>query len=328
MAGAQSRSVRPGASVGLVHNPRSGRNAVRGPLELGSGGARIRRRDASTAAEIARAAIELARDAVDVIAINGGDGTLQAALTGLLRREAGTPRPLIAALPAGTTNMSAADIGMRGDPARALRRVLDWAGGAPLGAEIVTRPVLRVAVTPDAPPLYGMFFGAGAIYQGVLYTHQRLYPLGLRGEYGPGLALARFVLAMLRGQRHLVAPVLMGVGVGGEPLVTRPSVLLLVSALRRLFLGLRPYWGAGDGALRYTQVYAQPRHLLRALPAMLRGRANRFVSPEHGYVSRNVDTVRMTLEGGFTLDGELYLPQSATTPLVLSNGGEVDFIRV
>jgi hypothetical protein len=93
-------------------------------------------------------------------------------------------------------------------------------------------------------------------------------------------------------------------------------------------LGLRPYWGDGSGVLRYTQVYAHPQHLLRAFPSIVRARANRFVTPANGYVSRNADTIRLTLAGGFTLDGELYGPLGTTAPVVLSDGGQVDFVRV
>ncbi|NIR28109.1 MAG: hypothetical protein GWN84_01985 [Gammaproteobacteria bacterium] len=324
------REARLSLTVGLLHNPLSGRNAKRSKslsvLCTRYGG--VRRRDVRTPDDISAAVAGFLCEGVDVIAVNGGDGTVQATLTALLRSESGGERPLLATLPAGTSNITAADIGVRGNPVRVLGRLLDWTHGAPVRAERVRRAVLRAQLAPDTSPLYGMAFGAGIIYEGTRYTHERLYRLGLRGQYAPGVALARFVVAMLRGDRGIVAPVPIGVGVGGEAPVTHPSMVLVVSTLERLFLGLRPYWGTEDGALHYTQIYARPRHLLRALPAILRGRPNRFATPEHGYVSRNVDSMRLTLEGGFTLDGELYETHESAAPLVLSHGGEIDFLRI
>jgi hypothetical protein len=38
--------------------------------------------------------------------------------------------------------------------------------------------------------------------------------------------------------------------------------------------------------------------------------------------------MRLTLRGGFTLDGELYENDETAPPLILSSGGEIDFLRV
>ncbi|MDT8321878.1 MAG: ABC transporter substrate-binding protein, partial [Xanthomonadales bacterium] len=47
--------------------------------------------------------------------------------------------------------------------------------------------------------------------------------------------------------------------------------LLLVTVMRRLFLGLTPFWGTGDAPLACTWIDDRPRRLLRRLPALLRG---------------------------------------------------------
>jgi hypothetical protein len=168
-----------------------------------------------TPSDVSAAVADFLREGVDAIAVNGGDGTVQATLTALLRSDSGRARPLLATLPAGMSNITAADVGMRGDPVKALGRLLEWAGGGPARAEPVRRAVLRVQLAPDAPPLYGMAFGAGIVYEGTRYTHDRLYRLGLRGEYAPAVAFVRFVLAMLR-DHSIASPVPIGVGVGGE----------------------------------------------------------------------------------------------------------------
>jgi diacylglycerol kinase family enzyme len=70
-----------------------------------------------------------AADGVDVVAVLGGDGTLNEAANGL----AGTTTAL-GVLPGGSTNVFARTIGMANDPLRATRQLLDALAPAPEGA--------------------------------------------------------------------------------------------------------------------------------------------------------------------------------------------------
>jgi hypothetical protein len=101
---------------------------------------------------------------------------------------------------------------------------------------------------------------------------------------------------------------------------------MMVSTLKRLFLGLRPFWATGPGALRLSAVEHAPRHLLRAAPAIMRGRPNRFVRPDLGYVSHNARDIRLELDSGFTLDGELF--ESSEWDVTLGAGPEAFFLRL
>ncbi|MGW8209051.1 MAG: diacylglycerol/lipid kinase family protein, partial [Syntrophobacteria bacterium] len=83
-----------------------------------------------------------------------------------------------------------------------------------------------------------------------------------------------------------------------------------------------------DGPLHYTAVDSQPRYLLRALPALIRGRTNRYGTAKNGYVSHNVERVRLSLNSGFTLDGELFEAKTHLGPVVVQNGGKASFLRL
>ena len=94
-----------------------------------------------------------------------------------------------------------------------------------------------------------MFFGAAAISQGIEYCKRHVHTLGLRGEIGPAVTMARFVIAMARGERAIVAP-------GADdrsPSTMQPPAsfdceIIHVTTLEELVLGLRPYWGSGSRA--------------------------------------------------------------------------------
>jgi hypothetical protein len=104
--------------------------------------------------------------------------------------------------------------------------------------------------------------------------------------------------------------------------------VVLVSTLERLFLGLYPYWGSESGPLHYTALRAQPQNLLRALPSILRGRQSSYATPQNGFYSHNAHEIKLNLDSGFTLDGQLYTPETRQEPTVVRYGGTASFLRI
>src|SRR5262249_44437704 len=258
---------------------------------------------------------------------NGGDGTVQAVLTELFGGPSREYFPLLAVLPGGTTNMVAADIG---DPMRALpalHHLLSQIRSGQLRGAVVTRPVMRAEVAPSRAPVFSMFFGTGAIYHGIRFCRQYVATLGLRGELGPGVALAVFLGKIALGHGGSMFPPLhMSGWLDGQPLPEAEYLGALVSTVSRQFLGLRPFWGGEAAPLKYSALSYAPRHLLRAVPAVMRGKVNRYVRPENGYTSHNAHELRLHLDCGFTLDGELFAPPKGA-PVILSSGYSAHFLR-
>jgi diacylglycerol kinase (ATP) len=316
--------------VGVLSNPlsggnRKGLNAVRGIL---AGHSHATHCEVQTPSEVVSALADFARKEVDVIAVNGGDGTMQAVHTALFHHQPFETLPFLALLRAGTDSIIARDVGLRGSRERALRMLLNWARSGKGGDVIQQRPILRVQMQPDGEPRYGMIFGAAVAYQGIQFCRRRIHRLGLHGELAPGLTLARFLMAIARRDRRFVKGVPLSIGLNQKPAFQKDFLLVLICTLERLFLGLRPYWGIEDGPLRFTAVSAKPRCLLRALPLLARGRKSRHGTPENGYFSHNVHVVRLSLNSGFTLDGELYLPDPGPVSLLVQYGGQASFLRL
>ena len=316
--------------MGVINNPLSGGNRRGlGPVrEVLAIYPQVIHREVQTPVDVASVLADFARHEVDIVAINGGDGTIQAALTVLYGQKLFETVPPLAVLRGGTTSMTAGDVGLKGSPAQGLRRLLTWTYEGEGKVTLLQRQVLRVEVAPHKEPLYGMFLGTASIYQGIQFFNTRLNRPGVQGEWAPGLTILLFLLAVAFKGEDYVFPVPMTVSVDGKPPVERTWVLLMISGLERLFLGLRPYWGKEEGPLRYTAVESRPKHLLRALPALIRGRTGRYGTPENGYFSHKIHRVRLTLDGGFTLDGELFEAKAHLGPVVVQNGGEASFLRL
>jgi len=258
--------------------------------------------------------------AEDLLVINGGDGSVQHALTVLLARGPGAPLPRIACLPGGSTNMTAYDLNRHrrmADCLATLRRL----AATPTAVPPQARPVVRV--TAGATARCGLFFGAGTIVQGVEYFQARLRGAGGRNELAAGAALARTVWGIARGEPPFAAP--LTATVCGAPLWPEATALSLrlafATTLDRLFLGIRPYWGDGDGALKVTAVERRAPGFVGRLPRLLRGRPDDAMTRANGYHSGRLGELSLTFRGSYTLDGELFpaagdrMRVSATEPV-------------
>ncbi|WP_409282244.1 diacylglycerol/lipid kinase family protein [Pseudomonas putida] len=310
--------------IGVLLNPLSGRgrrNLPRFYLLLQQlPGASIT--EVRTPEEIDQAIAQWQLTEDDMLLVVGGDGTLQAALTSLLRR-ADASLPKVQVAPAGTTNMSANAIGVRGNPCKSVKALVHWlqrGGTAPL-----LRPtaVLQVLDNHTGHVQCGMFFGAGAIVAGVRYFHERVRPTGLQGVLGPLTAFARMLLALFsRNSQRLLPTVNARIQFNGRDREA-PWLVLLATTLDKLLLGSTPFWGAEPAPLRLTAIAKTPAQLCWSLPAVLRARPNAAMRTDLGYLSHNVDAVRLEQLREYLLDGEIF---TASGPLALTASRPVQFI--
>ena len=323
-----SKSSRP-VRVGVIINPLSGGNhsGLDDIRRIIDDHPQVVHCDVQTPQDVLAGLRDFAQQEVDLLAVNGGDGTVQAVLTALFHHQPFEINPLLAVLQSGTTSMTARDVGFSGSRIRSLKKLFNWVATGTGGSRVIDRPVLQVQA-PGHQTRYGMFFGASAIYQGIQYFHRKLNTKGLKGEVGPGLAIFRFLWSAARRDSKFIPPVPVSVAMDGHPPQHFDSLVVLVSTLERLFLGFHPYWGKESGPLHYAAVRACPRHLLRALPSILRGRSGTYGTPENGFYSHNAHEIKLNIAGGFTLDGQLYTPENQEEPTVVRYGGTATFLVI
>ena len=221
--------------------------------------------ETDSARVLPEALAEFTRQEVDLLVLNGGDGTLQFALTELLTNPDLSSVRMVAPLRGGRTNMTATDLGTQRDPVKALERLLEAARTGDLQPHTVQRPVLRVRSSGREGEQFGMFFGAGLLRRAIEFTH-RVFPEGRNhGVWGVGLVTGTLLTRLFsRPTEGMLTPDKIDIRVEGEPVEDGEFYLAFSSSLKKLFLRLDPFWGQGPGDVRFTAVSERPRRLADA----------------------------------------------------------------
>lgn len=296
--------------VGVLSNPRSTRNQtgldrVRDVVDEFDG---VFHFEINDIADVSLALKRFAEQGVDVIALNGGDGTIQAAFSCLLRERPFAVMPPIAVLPAGRTNMIAEDLGaMSPKPHLFLRRLLELNRTDALASRLTRRHILRVEGIPEAPVLYGMFLGTAGIVQGIKFCRKAIYPLGLPNGLAHPLAVGLLFLGTVFGGLVGRSPLTtkpITVTVAGESQTSQQYFVITATTLERLILGLRPFGKIGQGRVKLLTVAQRPGSVLKAFIRILAGSFG--TAAIDGAAALNADDVRLRLNCPLTVDGELY----------------------
>ena len=270
----------------------------------------------------------IARVRPKILIINGGDGTVQAALTEIHNGgHFGDDPPPVAVLPNGKTNLIALDLGAQGDPIIALERLVMLAQ-SDLSPHIVARELIALRCDPTSRPVIGMFLGGAGLADTMLYCRNKIYPLGLPNGVSHALtALALLVRMFLRLQSSFLPPKPMPleVSVRRDGRISGRFALLAVTTLERMLLS-GEVKGSGTGRLKLLAVEERPFSLLKAFAASLAGKLG--ASSLHGVHFEESDEI--SIEGdnsNLILDGEMFSAQIGH-PIVLKPAQPLSFVRL
>jgi diacylglycerol kinase family enzyme len=299
---------------------------VRQTLELLRDYPHVHHVETTNVRAVPEALASLARKKVDLLIVSGGDGTLQYALTQILTTGDFETIPMVAPLRSGRTNMNARDFGAHRNPRTGLKGLLDDINAGKLDERIVERPLLRVETLRDRHVNYGFFFGAGMIHRAITKVHDT-FPPGGQGVIGASMVTAGLILrAGANRLDGVLKPDKVQIMLDGEPVDRGEFTAVIASSLQRMFFNINPFWSQEKGSVRFTSIASGCHRLTAAAPGILRGKPRSFVRPENGYTSRNVETVELRLDSGFTVDGEIVRPRSDEV-VRITGDRRVGFVR-
>lgn len=281
------------------------------------------------AGQIGQALKTIARVRPKLLVINGGDGTVQAALTELHNGgHFGDLLPPVAVLPNGKTNLIALDLGARGDPVIALERLMELAR-CDLTEHIVARELIALRCGADEQrPVIGMFLGGAGLADTMLYCRNRIYPLGLPNGVSHFITAVAVVLRGLFGWKASFlppdpAPLHVSVPVAGK--ISGRFALLAVTTLEKMLLG-GEMQGAGHGRMKMLAIEQRPGSMLRGL---IDGIAGGFSNkPMRGVHVEEADEISIEGDGSnVILDGETFRANTGS-PIHLSRASPLSFVRL
>jgi diacylglycerol kinase (ATP) len=293
--------------IGIVNNPRSRRNRRRPGLarrlreRLGDDGEVL---DASTPEELERAVERFHAAGIDVLGVNGGDGTGHYVLTAFARAYGDQPLPKLLLLRGGAMNTVAHGHHIHGGPERILREVLiRRRHGYPL--RTVERDLLRIR-GDDADATYGFIFGTGAVvtFLEAYYATGRPSPLTAAGLVVSGIASAlvggAFSQSLARRERLRVAT-------DGDEWPDQSYLALLAGATPDIGFGFKAFARCAEqpGFFHAVGLTASVLQLVPSLPRIARG------APYRRRVAQDEVARELVADGDrvrYTVDGDLYGP--------------------
>ena len=317
--------------IALISNPKSTGNVAQLP--------RIRaycadhpdifHYEVERADQIGEAMRIIARIEPAVLAINGGDGTVQAALTEIYNGgHFGNTAPPVAVLPSGKTNLIALDLGADGDPVEALQRLLEIAR-ADLAPHLVARELIALSGGETGlKPVIGMFLGGAGLADIMLYCRERVYPLGLPNGLSHLITAVAVILRQVfrvRASFLPPEPQPLSVSVRQRGAITGRFAFLFVTTLEKLLLASE-VGSAGTGPLKFVAVEQNPVSLLRAFAASLAGKLGR--TKLDGVHVEEADEIAIEGEQSqVILDGETFRAGPGK-PILLRPAQPLSFVRI
>ena len=317
--------------IALLSNPKSTGNLAQLPRirEFCADHPDIFHYEVEKADQVGSALKTIARVRPKMLVINGGDGTVQAALTELYNGgHFGKEPPPVAVLPSGRTNLIALDLGAQGDPIAALEKLLEIAK-ADLSPHIVAREMIALRCgAGEQRPVIGMFLGGAGLADTMLYCREKIYPLGLPNGISHAItAVALLARLFLRLKSGFLPPHPSPLAVSwrnSQSLSGRFS-LLAVTTLDKLLLSgeLR---GHTRGTLRLVAIEERPGSVLGAFFATLLGKLGH--SKLRGVHFEESDEISIEGESSkVILDGETFRAEIGR-PIFLKLAHPLSFVRI
>ena len=294
-------------TVGVIYNPRSHRNLgadfdcgvcphvhIAQPRERG---------------QLPEALAEFAAKGIDLLVINGGDGTVRDVLT-CGQAIFGDDWPAIAVLPKGKTNALTVDLGVPED--WGLQDAID---ALDRGSRVHRRPMAVSHASEPGKQVAGFILGAGAF---TLATRagQSAHKLGAFDSMVVAVtglwALLQSLFATRDNAWRRGARMRIGLGAADAPMAhsgqgdAEMRQLLFASTLERLPAGMNPF-GALKGGLKLVALDQISRRTTALVPLILLGKVRKGLR-ERGIHQVATTQFSLSIDDQFILDGEAFPP--------------------
>jgi diacylglycerol kinase family enzyme len=306
--------------IGVITNPRSRMNK-KDPSQMRRLGYLIGSRGAAEATksldDLYRVAEEFKKESIDILGINGGDGTIHHTLTAFIKVYGEQPMPQIAILRGGTMNTVANSLGIKGEPSKMLFELVDKYHNND-AFDTFEKEILAVGEA------YGFIFGTGITFNFL----DAYYKTGRPSPSVAAKLLLRAVVSSIFGgklARQLTRRFRARVTVDGDVWARDDFMTVTGACVEQIGLGFRPFYRCNERPKSFQLLgihTPSPLGFCAELPRIRRGKPMRrdkvidAVASEVRFEADEID---------YIVDGDTY---SSKGSLRLAAGPKLNFIRL
>lgn len=269
--------------------------------------------------DVAAVAEQFKKAGIEILALNGGDGTNHVTLTTFIEVYGDQPLPKITFLRGGTMNTISNGIGIQGTPSRLLANLVDkYYTGLPF--ETTERDMLKI--TCGGVTNYGFIFGNGIVSNFL----EMYYGTGNPSPTTAAVLLGKAIASLPFGGKtagEIVRPFVARAVFDDEQWEEREYTSLLAATIDQIGLGFRPFVRCEEKpqSFHVLALMTKPLTLAAELPKIRLG----FPMDAAKANSKVTDRVEIFSREPFayTIDGDMH---KAEESVLLEAGPRIDII--
>jgi hypothetical protein len=276
-------------------------------------------KDVQTVAELIK------KEGINLLLLNGGDGTLQMTLTELLNHLPQERIPIILPLRGGTMNMVANNLGIRKSPVESARIVMEHIIKFNKGEEQLSTIPIKILKIRDAKrgTRYGFTFSNGIVYRVQKEYYATGNPSFQNAVNITTTVIGSFILGTQRG-RSFFERIKTRILIDGKPYPYNTALLSVASVLQKLVLWFKPFYQPEKKGLDKFYFLTISMNSL-AIIANIRPLSQGKLLHESMF-NGTAHKVSIEAEGGYGIDGEL--TDNSYTDVIIEEGPTINFLVV
>ncbi len=265
------------------------------------------------------------KEGINLLMINGGDGTMQMTMTELIKHLPEDRIPIILPLRGGTMNMVANNLGVRKSPIDTVRIIMRHVAAFNRGEEDLSTIPLKVLKIKDAR--YGVRYGF-TFSNGVVYRIQKAYYATGNPSFQTAANLTTaligsFVLGTPTGRKYFER-MKVCIEIDGRTYPYDKVMLSVASVLKKLVLWFKPFYESEKKGLDKFYFLAVSMDSFTII-ANIRALSTGKLRSEKSF-NNVAHEIRIQAEGGYGVDGEL--TEDVPSDVTITEGPPINFLVV
>ena len=263
------------------------------------------------------------QEGINLLILNGGDGTLQAGITELIRHLPHEKIPILLPLRGGTMNMAANNLGIRKSPIDTVRIIMKHIASYHNGEEQLSTIPLKILKIKDAE--HGVRYGF-TFSNGIVYKIQKAYyatgnPTFQTAANMTTTIIGNFILGTQKG-RTFFEKIRSHITIDGKVYPYNKTLLSVASVLQKLVLWFRPFYRPekkGPDNFYFLSVSMDSFTIIANIRALSGGRLL-HEKAFNGVAGK----VTIQSDGGYGIDGEL--TDDGYSDVTIEEGPAINFL--